>query len=153
LELVIWVDGASMPNPGPSGAGLLVLARGRSEDWLFGCTHSLGIAGNNQAELTALREAVAIVGAVQPARALILSDSQVGLRLLLHGKPVPLDRDGAGHRRTQTWLQAAGQTSLCWVPRSHNLAHHLAQAAAQGQAHTSAVQSLGRYRRALSRAV
>ena len=153
LELTIWVDGASMPNPGPSGAGLLVLARGRSEDWLFGCTHSLGIGGNNQAELTALREAVAIVRAAKPARAMILSDSQVALRLLLHGKAVSLERDRTGHRRTQTWLQAAGHTSLCWVSRSHNLAHHLSQAAAHGQAGASNVQPLGRFQRELARAV
>ena len=139
LELTIWVDGASMPNPGPSGAGLLVLARGRGQDWLFGCTHNLGIGGNNRAELAALREAVAIVRAAKPARALILSDSQVALRLLLGGKPAS----------RATALRTGGRLSLCWISRSRNLAHHLAQAAAGAAAGTTTLQALGRSERSL----
>lgn len=56
-ELQAWTDGASSGNPGPSGAGVVLLFRDhRKEVALW-----LGETTNNVAELTAVREALRLV--------------------------------------------------------------------------------------------
>jgi ribonuclease HI len=142
-RLVVYVDGSSVPNPGPSGFGLLVLARGQTGDWLFGCVKSTGFGGNNQAEFLGLVAACDIVRQAKPGSALILSDSTVGLGLLT-GK---LRAAGPAHRklqeRTSAWLSQSDLTALCWVPRSRNLAHHLARSAVTLRHGAEAVTPLG----------
>jgi ribonuclease HI len=143
MQLVVYVDGSSVPNPGPSGFGLLVLARCQTDDWLFGCTKSTGFGGNNQAEFLGLVEACNLVRQARPRSALILSDSTVGLGLLTGN----LRAAGPAHRklqeRTSGWLNQSPITGLCWVPRGRNLAHHLARTAVTLPDGTEAVSSLG----------
>lgn len=142
-QLIVYVDGSSVPNPGPSGFGLLVLARCETRDWLFGCVKNTGYGGNNQAEFLGLVEACNVVRQSKARSALILSDSTVGLGLLT-GK---LRAAGPAHRklqeRTSGWLAQSAATGLCWVPRNRNLAHHLARSAASLPAGAEAVSSLG----------
>lgn len=152
LDLVIYVDGSSVPNPGPSGYGLLILARGGGMDWLFGHVRNVGTGGNNQAEFLGLVEACELVRSVRPRSALIVSDSTVGLQLAT-GKI----RAGSAHtrqlqQRTATWLRQDSSVSLCWVPRSRNLAHHLARQAATLPAGTDATTALGERPQVLARA-
>src|SRR5581483_1624231 len=105
------------PNPGPSGFGLLALARTATADELFGCLKNIGYAGNNQAEFEGLVAACDLVRAAKPRSALIVSDSTVGLRLAT-GK---IKAAGAIDRRLQwrltTWLRQAEHVQLCWAPR------------------------------------
>jgi len=142
-QLVIYVDGSSIPNPGPSGFGLLVLARSAAGDWLFGCVKNTGIGGNNQAEFLGLVEACALVRRVHPRSALIMSDSTVGLGLVTG----QLRAAGAAHRklqdRTSAWLRQSAPTGLCWIPSGRNLAHHLARTAAGLPPGSEAVSRLG----------
>lgn len=142
-QLIVYVDGSSVPNPGPSGFGLLVLARCQTGDWLFGCTKSTGIGGNNQAEFLGLVSACEVVRDAKPQSALILSDSTVGLGLVT-GK---LRAAGPAHRklqeRTSCWLAQSASTGLCWVPRSRNYAHHLARSAVELPGGAEMVASLG----------
>ena len=152
LDVVIYVDGSSVPNPGPSGFGLLVLARGGGTDWLFGHVKNVGVGGNNQAEFLGLVEACELVRGVRPRGALILSDSTVGLRLA-----TGTIRAGSSHtrqlqQRTASWLRQEPSVSLCWVPRSRNLAHHLAREAANLPTGTEATSPLGQHSRFLARA-
>ena len=143
LDLVIYVDGSSVPNPGPSGYGLLVLARGGGTDWLFGHVRNIGLGGNNQAEFLGRVEACDLVREARPRSALILSDSTVGLRLATGKLRAGSQATRALQRRTATWLRQEAAVSLCWVPRERNLAHHLAREAASLPAGTEATSPLG----------
>jgi ribonuclease HI len=127
---VIYVDGSSVPNPGPSGFGLLVLARCGATDWLFGHVKNVGFSGNNHAEFLGLVEACELLRSVRPRSALIMSDSTVGLRLAAGQARAGTAECRQLQARTASWLRQADFVRLCWVPRSRNLAHHLARAAA-----------------------
>jgi ribonuclease HI len=152
LDVVIYVDGSSVPNPGPSGFGLLVLARGGGTDWLFGHVKNIGVSGNNQAEFLGLVEACELVRGVRPRSALILSDSTVGLRLTTGKVRAGSTQTRQLQQRTAAWLRREPSVSLCWVPRSRNLAHHLARQAATLPAGTEATSPLGERTRLLPRA-
>ena len=56
-ELQVWTDGASSGNPGPSGAGAVLLFRDRKKE----VSVFLGDTTNNVAELTAVRTALQLV--------------------------------------------------------------------------------------------
>jgi len=56
-ELQVWTDGASSGNPGPSGAGAILLFRDRKKE----VSAFLGDTTNNVAELTAVRTALQLV--------------------------------------------------------------------------------------------
>jgi len=152
LDVVIYVDGSSVPNPGPSGFGLLVLARAGGTDWLFGHVKNVGFGGNNQAEFLGLVEACELVRNVRPRSALIVSDSTVGLRLATGNIRAGSSQTRQLQQRTATWLEHQPAVRLCWVPRSRNLAHHLAREAADLPAGTEATSPLGEGRRQLARA-
>ena len=147
LDMVIYVDGSSVPNPGPSGFGLLVLARGGTTDWLFGHVKNVGFGGNNQAEFLGLVEACELVRNVRPRSALIVSDSTVGLRLATGQVKAAAASDRHLQRRTATWLKQEPSVRLCWAPRSRNLAHHLARTAADLEPGSEATTPLGEHRK------
>ncbi|MHB8619377.1 MAG: RNase H family protein [Chloroflexota bacterium] len=130
LDLVIYVDGSSVPNPGPSGIGLLVLARFAEGDSLYGCLKNIGYSGNNATELAGLLEALGIVRQAHPRGALILSDSMIALRLLIGAARGGAVDHGAPRRQAAVWLKDHPTVELCWVERRRNLAHHLAREAA-----------------------
>ncbi len=150
LDLVIYVDGSSVPNPGPSGFGLLVLARGASSDWLFGHVRNVGYGGNNQAEFLGLVEACELVRNVRPQSALIVSDSTVGLRLVTGQVRAGSPASRELQQRTANWLRQEPRARLCWAPRNRNLAHHLAREAATLPAGTEATSALGEHHRLLA---
>jgi ribonuclease HI len=56
-ELQVWTDGASSGNPGPAGAGAVLLFRERRKE----LSEYLGETTNNVAELTAVRSGLALV--------------------------------------------------------------------------------------------
>lgn len=56
-ELQVWTDGASSGNPGPSGAGAVLLFRDRKKE----VSVFLGDTTNNVAELTAVQTALKLV--------------------------------------------------------------------------------------------
>lgn len=152
LDVVIYVDGSSVPNPGPSGYGLLVLARGGGTDWLYGHVRNVGVGGNNQAEFLGLVEACELVRSVRPRSALIVSDSTVGLRLATGAIRAGTSRTRQLQQRTAAWLRREPSVSLCWAPRARNLAHHLARQAATLPSGSEATTLLGESRRSLARA-
>src|SRR5205814_5568768 len=130
LDLVLYVDGSSVPNPGPSGFGILVLARGGVSDWLFGHVKNVGFGGNNQAEFLGLVEACELVRNTRPRDALIVSDSTVALSLATGQVRAASAFARELQQRTMAWLRQEPRVRLCWAPRNRNLAHHLARQAA-----------------------
>ncbi len=150
--MVIYVDGSSVPNPGPSGVGLLVLARGSTADSLIGVTKNIGFGGNNTAEFLGLMDALAIVRAARPRSALIVSDSLVGLRLATGKIRARSGQHLALQRQARDWLVEHEHVRLCWVERNRNLAHHLARFGASLPEGSEDVRLLGSQEQALPRA-
>jgi len=145
LDLTIYVDASSIPNPGPSGVGLLVLARSAGQDWLYGWVRNIGFAGNNQAEFQGLMQAVELVRSAKPRRALIVSDSTVALRLLTGAIKASGAEGRVSQQRTCAWLHGATNVQVCWAPRGRNLAHHLAQTAARLPHGSEHISQLGQH--------
>ncbi len=145
LELVVYVDGSSVPNPGPSGIGLLVLARTSWGATLHGCTRNIGHAGNNVTEFLGLVDAVDLVRGGGAKRALIVSDSTVALNLVTGKTPAQPGEYAQMQRRVATWLVQNSHVHLCWVERKRNLAHHLARSAADLQPGEEHVTLLGEH--------
>ena len=73
MKVYIWCDGAAMPNPGPAGAGYVVVGDGvrllRSE--------ALGDATNNVAEYTAVRNALRAAADAGATSGYVRMDSSV----------------------------------------------------------------------------
>lgn len=130
LRLVIYVDGSSVPNPGPSGIGLLALATVGGVQSLLCVAENIGFAGNNTAEFAGLSRAARLIQEVKPASALIVSDSRVALRFAT-GLARPRSGEHLAWQRSLSgWFAGAPGVRLCWVERRRNLAHHLARHAA-----------------------
>jgi len=73
MKVYIWCDGAAMPNPGPAGAGYVVVGDGvRLLD-----SEALGEATNNVAEYTAVRNALRAAADAGATSAYVRMDSSV----------------------------------------------------------------------------
>ena len=73
MKVYIWCDGAAMPNPGPAGAGYVVVGDGVR---LLG-SEALGDATNNVAEYTAVRNALRAAADAGATSAYVRMDSSV----------------------------------------------------------------------------
>ncbi len=73
MKVYIWTDGAAMPNPGPAGAGYVVVGDGVR---LLG-SEALGDATNNAAEYTAVRNALRAAADAGATSAYVRMDSTV----------------------------------------------------------------------------
>ena len=77
MKVYIWCDGAAMPNPGPAGAGYVVVGGVH----LLG-SQALGDATNNEAEYTAVRNALRAAADAGATSAYVRMDSTVVFRQL-----------------------------------------------------------------------
>jgi ribonuclease HI len=73
MKVYIWCDGAAMPNPGPAGAGYVVVGDGVR---LLG-SEALGDATNNVAEYTAVRNALRAAADAGATSGYVRMDSSV----------------------------------------------------------------------------
>ena len=73
MKVYIWCDGAAMPNPGPAGAGYVVVGDGVR---LLG-SEALGDGTNNVAEYTAVRNALRAAADAGATSAYVRMDSSV----------------------------------------------------------------------------
>jgi len=71
----VFVDGASRGNPGPAGAGVLIV--NDNGDIVDEGSHYLGARTNNQAEYEALIIGLKKVKEIRPPRVKIFSDSEL----------------------------------------------------------------------------
>ncbi|HZP16876.1 MAG TPA: RNase H family protein, partial [Terriglobales bacterium] len=74
MDLVAYVDGGSLGNPGPAGVGVVIEGT-RSGRIAFG--KWIGRQDNNVAEYLALLEALQCAVALKASRLHVYSDSQV----------------------------------------------------------------------------
>jgi len=74
-SIKVFVDGASRGNPGPSGAGVVIVDA--DGEVLDEGAHYLGERTNNQAEYEALILGLSKVREINPKRAQVYSDSEL----------------------------------------------------------------------------
>ena len=75
---VIYTDGSAIPNPGPCGSGVVLLANGENREVSFPC----GIGSNNVGEVHALGIAFTLISLIGlDSKCLILSDSLYAINI------------------------------------------------------------------------
>ena len=117
-EVVMYSDGAARGNPGPAGAGVLIL-NGRGET-LVERSEYLGECTNNVAEYRALLIGLAEIAKLAPAAVLVKMDSELVVRQLNGVYKVknrgllPLYQQAAG------MIKQIGNIRLVHVPRGQN---------------------------------
>jgi ribonuclease HI len=80
LEGVLYIDGASFGNPGPSGAGVVLIVDG---DTVVALSEDIGFGTNNRAEYTALLEGLRAAKDQGVTDLTVRSDSQLLVRQML----------------------------------------------------------------------
>lgn len=117
-ELVLYTDGASRGNPGPAGAGALIID-------LEGSTVAekavyLGEATNNQAEYQALLVGLKAAVKLAPSRLTIRMDSELIVKQL-NGEYRVRNRDLQPlYSRARELIQRFGEVRIVHVPREEN---------------------------------
>jgi ribonuclease HI len=107
---VAFTDGACSGNPGPAGAGMVVIRPGGKieEGYEF-----LGTATNNIAELTAILRAVEAIPAEAP-QILVHTDSQYSIGVLQKGWKAKVNQELIA--KTKSLLAKRPQARLVYVP-------------------------------------
>lgn len=121
-QVYIWTDGAASPNPGSSGAGIVLEYNGTIKEKAI----PLGNGTNNTAELQAMIEALKALK--EPCFVTIYSDSQITVNCAMGiYKPsanLELWKDykeaAKAHNVTVTWIR---KDSHEYNIRAHNLAN------------------------------
>ena len=80
MDLVAYVDGGSLGNPGPAGVGVIIEG---SEEGRITIGKWIGRQDNNVAEYLALLEALQCAVALNASKLHVYSDSEVVVRQML----------------------------------------------------------------------
>jgi ribonuclease HI len=130
LDLVAYVDGGSLGNPGPSGIGVII---DRGDGTLIQIARWIGCQDNNVAEYFALLEALQCA-TVLKARALhVYSDSEVVVRQMTGQYSCRSARLYSLHWTCRK-LARAFRFTISHIPRSSNTeANRLASSAAHSR--------------------
>lgn len=105
-----YTDGACSGNPGPAGAGFVIIHPGGKVDEGF---EFLGTSTNNVAELTAILRALEIIPAAAPS-ILVHTDSQYSIGVLTKGWKAKANQDLVA--KTKEMLASRPQARLAYVP-------------------------------------
>ena len=108
----LWSDGACSGNPGPAGAGTVLLWGDRCKEM----STWLGDGTNNVAELTAVLQGLEVLKAPVTRKLVIHTDSQYVIGVLVRGWKARANQDLIGELRTR--LQDIPEVVWHWV-RGH----------------------------------
>jgi ribonuclease HI len=114
----IFSDGASKGNPGPAGAGAVILSP--NGEIVQELAEPLGITTNNVAEYQGLLVALKYCQKKSLAPVEIFADSQLLIRQLLGVYKVKQPHLQVLHREAQALLREIGCVGLHHVPREEN---------------------------------
>ena len=117
--IVIHIDGASFGNPGPSGAGFVVLEHGRP---VHRESIPLGYSTNNRAEYQALLAALRWVLTNRPGEEIEIRTDSALLYNQLRGSYRVKDPELARLLESARALLAKVPADVVWMSRQHNLA-------------------------------
>jgi ribonuclease HI len=127
--MTLETDGASKGNPGPSGAGYVLSAGGRTV--ARGKEH-LGVTTNNVAEYRAMIMGLEKARQLDARKVVVLTDSLLILRQIQGVYRVRKDHLKLLHGRCMDLISGLDDFSITYVPSSQNRAHRLAEEAAGG---------------------
>jgi ribonuclease HI len=130
-ELVAYVDGGSLGNPGPSGIGVVIAG---SESGPVHIAKWIGRQDNNVAEYAALMEALQYAVSLKARKLHVYSDSQVVVRQMTGEYRCRSPRLYSLHWTCRK-LARSLSFSISYVPRADNAeANRLAQSALRRRA-------------------
>jgi ribonuclease HI len=130
-DLVAYVDGGSLGNPGPSGIGVVIAG---CEDGPIRIAKWIGHQDNNVAEYMALLEALQCALSLKAKALHVYSDSEVVVRQMRGEYSCRSSRLYSLHWTCRK-LARALSFSISHVPRENNAeANHLANAAVRQRA-------------------
>jgi ribonuclease HI len=118
MKLIIHIDGGSRGNPGPAGAGVVVV----DEDgtvWLE-AGYFLGRATNNQAEYAALSRALDAARQLGASEVLVHSDSELLVRQINGDYRVKNPDLVERFEEVRGKLRQLSDWTVCHVPRNEN---------------------------------
>ncbi len=127
--MILYIDGSTQPNPGPSGIGVVI--EDEQGQQLSTISRYIGRATNNQAEYRALLAGLekAASFSPRPPSVEVRSDSELivkqlqGIYRVKKAELMPL------HSRALELSRAFPSFSIVWIPRDQNKAHSLADRA------------------------
>ncbi len=142
-SVIVYIDGSSRGNPGPSGIGVVVLNRHNPEEPLAQISRYIGITTNNVAEYEALIYALKWLLSNQFFNAEIYLDSEFVYKQLMGEYRIKTPHIQILVKRVRILLNQFKQIDLQFKPRKENkLANRLAQRASKS--HKVATKSLDR---------
>lgn len=131
-QLVVYVDGCSLGNPGDSAIGVVIAAPSGEILWEVG--EYIGEGTNNTAEYRALLRGLERALALQACRITVYTDSELLQRQLRGEYKVRAAHLRGLHREARRLLRKFERARLCRVPREHMAeADRLARQAARSK--------------------
>jgi ribonuclease HI len=128
----IYIDGASLGNPGHSGAGIVSFDEQGNEVWRESVY--LGTMTNNMAEYEALVRALLKAREMAIAAVFVYTDSQLVANQILGSYKVRNDRLRKYLQEAQSLIEDFNSFQIRYIPREENgLADRLAKSAAARQ--------------------
>jgi ribonuclease HI len=128
----IYIDGASLGNPGRSGAGIVTYDEQGNELWRESA--HLGTMTNNMAEYEALVRALRRAREMAITSVFVYTDSQLVANQILGSYRVKNDRLREYLREAQSMIEDFNSFQIQHIPREKNgLADKLAKSAAAQQ--------------------
>jgi len=129
-DYVIYIDGSSKGNPGPSGIGLVIFNKNETNKPLEEITRFIGEATNNIAEYEALIWALKWLINNRIESATIKMDSALVFNQLTGNYRVKSPQMAGLYRRVKRLMSQVKNISLKLIPRDENkMANRLAQRA------------------------
>ncbi|MGD0236797.1 MAG: ribonuclease HI family protein [Syntrophorhabdales bacterium] len=128
----IYIDGASLGNPGQSGAGIVSYDEQGNEVWRESV--HLGAMTNNMAEYEALVRALRKAREMAVASVSVYTDSQLVANQVLGSYRIKNDRLRKYLQEAQNLIEDFNRFEIQYIPREKNgLADKLAKSAAAQQ--------------------
>ena len=128
----VYIDGASLGNPGQSGAGIVSYDEQGNEVWRESV--HLGTMTNNMAEYEALVRALRKAREMSITSVFVYTDSQLVANQILGSYRVKNDRLRKYLQEAQNLIEDFNSFEICYIPREKNrLADKLAKNGAEQQ--------------------
>lgn len=113
-----YVDGASKGNPGQAGIGAALFTMGGEK--IAQLSRAIGLATNNQAEYTALREALEMAHRMGVRSLFVFSDSELMVKQINGVYKVKNPDIQERMDEVQDLIRRLEKFSITWVPREQN---------------------------------
>ncbi len=118
VHATLWFDGACYGNPGPMGAGAILVVDGRRQE----IARPMGVGTNNEAEYGGLIAGLKAAATAGVTTLEVLGDSQLIIRQLEGSYKVKAANLRPYFEEAQDLLSRFERVRLTWIPRDQNAA-------------------------------